>query len=451
MEESGAPTKLPAVWAYDATNPTYVRAVPVAPTAQLGAASFELGFPPATFEPDTAGGAGPWGADPNGILQQITAGLQWLQAGGVQPFDGTWAALPNVGGYPQYAMVRSTTFPGAWISTVDNNTNDPDTGGVDWTPVVLLASSLRAGASAATFYTYSGNNPNGQVAGTASSGAVAPDFCYTQGGSQGLWVCTSSGPASGAGQAVWVQIWNGAGSSGTLQTTANGQCRFTYTNSTTATLSAYGGGGLIINGVLQTIPVSAPTIAVGACASGPNYVYAATSGGGGMTLSASTEAYTRDSSGNPVKSDDATKTCVGWVYVAAGAFTQSLVASMFSRRSFPIQGNPQFGAELPLAPGYQDIGSGGHVPFFVWADEGVAVNLNIGALNSGDSTSITIGLGLDGSPVNLITAAAAAYNVYEALPGQLSEGLHTLSILGSCSTPDEPATLYAMLTAQTQG
>jgi|GEM_PF-4090653 len=450
MLESEAPTKFSWVWAYDATNPTYVRAVPQTPTSQNAAASFQLGFPPNTFLPDTSGGAGPWGQDANGILQQLTAGVQWLQAGGVEPFDATFAA--NTAGYPKYAMVRSVTFPGAWISTIDNNSNNPDTGGADWTPVVLLNPSLRAGASVFTVYTYSGNNPNGFVAGTASSGSVCPDMCWTQGGDQGLWVCVSSGPASGAGQAVWVQIWNGAGAGPSLPLVANGQCRLVYTNGTTVTLLPFGGGGLIINDVLQVIPSPAPTIAASTCSAGPNYIYSAISGGGSMTLEASTTGYTMNSSGLANKIGDATRSLVGWAYVAGGVFVQSLVASWYNRRAIPIQGDPNFSA-VADDPVLVDLGPGAHLSVFVWGDEGLQASAQVLFVTLGEgASSYSTGIGLDGALVNQNSGLnGSGYNLYCALPGALGEGLHTLSCWGS-SDPSAGETVIAMmLTATTRG
>ena len=81
----------------------------------------------------TSGGEPPDGRDWNGILQVLSAWSQWFAAGGAGAvlYDGTFSGA--VGGYPKYAMLANATTPGQfWISTVDSNTSDPDTGGANW-------------------------------------------------------------------------------------------------------------------------------------------------------------------------------------------------------------------------------------------------------------------------------------------------------------------------------
>jgi hypothetical protein len=146
MQLSGIPTKFPVVWAAGQTA-TYVRPVPVTYTgAEVGAASFTLGFPAATFIPLASGGAPPDGRDTNGILQEITEWNQWQQAGGPIQYDSSFQA--SIGGYPQGAIVQSiATFGKSWLSTVDNNTTNPDTGGAGWEiyPQYLPATGVAAG------------------------------------------------------------------------------------------------------------------------------------------------------------------------------------------------------------------------------------------------------------------------------------------------------------------
>lgn len=133
MLVSNRPTKFPAIWGSSAVAP-YINTIPV-PSQQgirNGAASFTDGFPPNCFIPYASGGAGPFGGDTNGILNQITAGVQWQQAGGsFMPYDATFQT--TVGGYFNGAYVASATVPGRiWRSTVDNNLTNPDTGGAGW-------------------------------------------------------------------------------------------------------------------------------------------------------------------------------------------------------------------------------------------------------------------------------------------------------------------------------
>jgi hypothetical protein len=136
MQSSGIPAKFNIPWGNAAVAP-YIRAIPQASQIgiQAGAASLTDGFPPLTFTPVGAGGADPWGADFNGIFNQNTAWLRWLHAGGPINYDATWAASA-ANGYPKGAILQSTVVPGKmWLSTAENNTNNPDTGGANWTDV----------------------------------------------------------------------------------------------------------------------------------------------------------------------------------------------------------------------------------------------------------------------------------------------------------------------------
>lgn len=137
MLAASVPPKIPLIWASSATTP-YVNPIPT-PSQQgvkNGAASFTDGFPPLCFVPIATGGAGPFGADFNGALQQITAGLQWSQAGAPYKYDPTFST--SISGYANGALIPSGTTAGLWwLSTADSNASDPDTGGANWTPVWL--------------------------------------------------------------------------------------------------------------------------------------------------------------------------------------------------------------------------------------------------------------------------------------------------------------------------
>ena len=131
---------MPLIWAIDAGG-SFIRAVPNPSqiAIQAGAASFTDGFPPVCFTPVGSGGTPPFGQDFNGIYNQCTAWLQWFQAGVVfQPYDASFSnsGTYNIGGYPKGAILASaSTFGQFWMSTADNNTSDPDTGGANWVSV----------------------------------------------------------------------------------------------------------------------------------------------------------------------------------------------------------------------------------------------------------------------------------------------------------------------------
>jgi hypothetical protein len=143
--DSQVPLKIPLPWAASAGIGYITYPVPTLSQQGItnGAASFTDGFPPDCFIPIGAGGAGPFGKDFNGLFQQITAGLQWVQAGGPWKYDATFQTA--IGGYPNNAVVASAVQNNLfWISTVDNNLTNPDTGGAGWLiwPIYRLQSFL---------------------------------------------------------------------------------------------------------------------------------------------------------------------------------------------------------------------------------------------------------------------------------------------------------------------
>lgn len=96
-------------------------------TADATRASQSLGFPPATMQPPEAGGVPPQGEDFNGAMNQVARIAWWLMLGGQFAFDGAFASATQINGYPKGAVLQGADFLGDWISTVDNNTVNPDT------------------------------------------------------------------------------------------------------------------------------------------------------------------------------------------------------------------------------------------------------------------------------------------------------------------------------------
>lgn len=136
MQSSNIPSKIPLPFAY-AAGTSYRNTIPTASQIGIanGRASLTDGFPPLTFTPISSGGVPPFGGDVNGILYEITAIQQWQQAGGFFPFDSAFATA--VGGYPKGAILQAAAFGGLWISTIENNSNNPDTGGTGWTSLAF--------------------------------------------------------------------------------------------------------------------------------------------------------------------------------------------------------------------------------------------------------------------------------------------------------------------------
>lgn len=141
MQLSNLPAWVAKVFAQDATG-SYVRAVPVT-TTDPGAASHALGFPPQTFTAEGAGGTPPDGRDVNGVLNYLAAWARWQGAGGSVTFS---AAVASAGGYPKGAVVLSASVAGLFfVSTADDNTTNPESGGAaNWLPMGAASSGSSA-------------------------------------------------------------------------------------------------------------------------------------------------------------------------------------------------------------------------------------------------------------------------------------------------------------------
>ncbi len=207
MQSSQIPSKFQIPFANGAGS-GYIRQIPVASQISVtpGAASLTDGFPPLTFISEGSGGIPPFGQDMNGILNEITAWIQWGNAGAPVVYDATFSAA--IGGYPKGTILTSVVGGSWWLSTAENNLSNPDTGGAGW---LYLAYGL----------TYAGN-PNGNVAGVAATnGALAASLLWDTVHSL-LWICTTTGTATSA---AWTSsapisgaVWCGASTG-----TGNGQ------------------------------------------------------------------------------------------------------------------------------------------------------------------------------------------------------------------------------------
>lgn len=131
------PTKIPVPFGYAAGAGEITTPIPTASQIGVvnGRASLHDGFPPLTFTPLSTGGVPPFGADFNGILNEITSITQWQQAGGFFPYDPTFSSA--ISGYPIGAVIQAANYQGFWLNTTNGNTTNPDTGGAGWTSLVF--------------------------------------------------------------------------------------------------------------------------------------------------------------------------------------------------------------------------------------------------------------------------------------------------------------------------
>ncbi|MCA7902847.1 hypothetical protein LGM39_26100 [Burkholderia cepacia] len=133
MQANQTPTLVPLAFAAGGAFNTIPEASQIG--TNPGGASLVDGFPPLTRTPIAAGGIPPSGLDMNGVLNLITQSTRWAHAGGRYAFNSAFAADTNVGGYPAGAMLMSADGFGTWLSLVDNNGDNPDTGpGTKWAP-----------------------------------------------------------------------------------------------------------------------------------------------------------------------------------------------------------------------------------------------------------------------------------------------------------------------------
>ena len=130
MQLASAPSQLVLPWANAGTKNSIPvpSQIPITP----GAASWTDGYPPLTSIDPTSGGVPPARADLNGGLFSMSAVDVWMSAGAGFPYSSAFSTA--VGGYPQGSRVLRATGYGYWLSTADNNTTDPDTGGAGWIP-----------------------------------------------------------------------------------------------------------------------------------------------------------------------------------------------------------------------------------------------------------------------------------------------------------------------------
>jgi hypothetical protein len=126
MQSSEVPTKFPIAFASSAL-PAYIQAVPQTYNSAIpGSFGLDVGSPPETFQDPSVGGIAPLGEYFNGLMNQTTACLRWIQAGGVFKRDAAFQAA--IGGYPLGAILKAASFSAFWISTAENNVVNPDTG-----------------------------------------------------------------------------------------------------------------------------------------------------------------------------------------------------------------------------------------------------------------------------------------------------------------------------------
>lgn len=281
MLASGIPYKFQYVWGQNATAGFVTDPIPASSSGPI--ASQSLGFPPLTATQKASGGTPPNIADWNGLAFYLSAWAQWMQAGGPVGYDATFST--NNGGYPAGAILSSSGGSHQWLSTVDNNTSDPDTGGANWTNISagrLL--NVQYLTSSGTYTPTPGAN-RALVRGVAGGGAGG-GIAATGGGAAG------AGGGGGAGESG--ELWISSGLTGQSVTIGAGGTPASGTTGgnggntifgSLMTLSGGQGGGS--GGAFSSAAVSSSAGAGGGGGSGGSILFGGESGSAGLTLSAS--------------------------------------------------------------------------------------------------------------------------------------------------------------------
>lgn len=137
-----------------AVNSTLINQVPVSQTSD-SQASYDIGFPVKNFQPIANGGVAVDGKDFNGILNDITGNIVDLNKGLPQYFDSAYSAL--IGGYPIGARLCLNDNSGYVVSTIDNNTNDPNTSRIGWSDTRVKEYDFKTAQPIQYYYDKLGN------------------------------------------------------------------------------------------------------------------------------------------------------------------------------------------------------------------------------------------------------------------------------------------------------
>ena len=138
-------------------------------------ATYADGFPSITMTPISTGGKPPSGKDMNGVLYEISAHTVWQNQGGRYRFDQ--AFCDAIGGYPKGAVLINDTLDTEYISLVDANNHNPNSGNNTGKWAIHAGKGLKAGTEQAGIVQLSSatNSNSEDIAATSKAVKAAYD------------------------------------------------------------------------------------------------------------------------------------------------------------------------------------------------------------------------------------------------------------------------------------
>lgn len=171
--------------------------------------------------------------------------------------------------------------------------------------------------------------------------------------------------------AVAYPLWH----AGNIGAPTIGQCRFVYTNGTTATLLPFNGNKIFVNGVYLTIPDAGLTVTTAGLTAGQLYYVYVYNNAGAPAIFCSTTVPYRDSTwGHMI--GGLPNTLVGMILVNGDGYfydtpQNRYVASYFNRRPRTLQGT---NVSSSITTGsWVEMNGAGRLYFISWGDESIQV------------------------------------------------------------------------------
>lgn len=201
---AGQPTPPRIVEAFAINAPVCTQAAPILggkvfpfPVASQqgiknGAASLNDGFPPLTMTSPSVGGVPPYGIDMNGVLYPHSAWIVFIAAGQIPGYDATLQTA--MAGYAIGARLQQASNPLAvWISAVNGNMTDPDTGGAGWISSVPLYATSAPAAGTITNAVLPGPSDYVLDINTTAGNVVINGVVAQRDGQRVVYNCTGAG------------------------------------------------------------------------------------------------------------------------------------------------------------------------------------------------------------------------------------------------------------------